>query len=116
KGCAPWEYPTESLHCLCEVCHQKVQEKMTLIHRQMGKIGVGASLDRLLGYTIGLEQLGFPMVIATIRGQPEEFAEGVANAWGLDAGQIIPVALAGDGTLNGYQLHDICEQLGVRHR
>jgi hypothetical protein len=35
KGNEPWEYPVESLHCLCETCHEDVQRELVEIHERI---------------------------------------------------------------------------------
>jgi hypothetical protein len=60
KGLAPWEYPNESLHCLCEPCHERAQELLTRLHRQIGILG-GAQLHTLLGMAHGIDASDCPV-------------------------------------------------------
>ncbi len=99
KGLAPWEYPNESLHCLCEACHRKAQNLSTLLKRQLGKIEL-ADRERLFGYALGLEALNYPMSLIDIFSY--EVALGVANAWGLTAEEVI--AALREGNIDGYTL------------
>src|SRR5215831_14050273 len=54
KGHAPWEYPDESLKCLCENCHKRIEDIQDRIKRQFSKLNYN-SLLRLLGYALGIE-------------------------------------------------------------
>jgi 5-methylcytosine-specific restriction endonuclease McrA len=35
KGAEPWEYPLETLHTLCETCHEDVQSELAKIHERL---------------------------------------------------------------------------------
>lgn len=48
----PWDYPNESLHCLCEVCHDEITEINTEIKTLLGKIDI-ESTKRILGFIRG---------------------------------------------------------------
>src|SRR5262245_33404665 len=56
KDHAPWEYPNESLTCLCENCHAtitNIQKRLNLQIRKLNK--KHDSLLMLLGYALGIE-------------------------------------------------------------
>lgn len=38
RGLAPWEYPNDTLFCLCKPCHQTSSMISLLIHRELGRI------------------------------------------------------------------------------
>ena len=86
KDLAPWEYPSESLHCLCEKCHKKAQDTMDLLKEQLGKISLSDN-ERLLGYARALETQSFPMVLIDVFSY--EMAQGVADAWNLTPEEVI---------------------------
>ena len=48
RGLKPWEYPDESLHCLCEPCHKEAQRVMTELHRVIGTLALD-EIECLLG-------------------------------------------------------------------
>jgi hypothetical protein len=54
KGCKPWEYPDESLMCLCEDCHEKITGLMTKIHRELGRLSWG-QIEQVYGYLQGIQ-------------------------------------------------------------
>jgi hypothetical protein len=54
KGKSPWEYPSESLHCLCETCHSEVEMERRELAQQIGRLD-RASQRQLLGYAKALE-------------------------------------------------------------
>jgi len=99
KGLAPWEYPEESLYCLCEDCHKRAQDINALIQKQIGKLELG-NHEILLGYTLGLEAMDYPMVILDVFSY--EVAQGVGDCWGLSPEQITD-ALE-EGKIDGWTL------------
>lgn len=56
RGKKPWEYDDETLHVLCEDCHEATQENLTSIHRLLGRVNSTEDLDRVRGY-LGCIQL-----------------------------------------------------------
>ena len=38
RGLEPWEYPSETLWCLCEECHEEVQALMADVHEALARI------------------------------------------------------------------------------
>ena len=104
KGLKPWEYPNESMHCLCKHCHQKAQDWMTLLHRQIGKIGA-AGVEQLTGYAFGLKSLGdkdAPINVPTF-----EFAEGLGNCWEIGGARMVLENLEKNGTISGNRLLEL---------
>lgn len=61
KGLSPWEYPAESLHCLCDTCHKLAEIVRRELHRQIGRITL-LDMEDLLGYARGLEMARYPEV------------------------------------------------------
>jgi hypothetical protein len=53
KGKSPWEYPDESLRCLCESCHGNADELRRKLLRQLGLL-TDTQLNQVLGFSIGL--------------------------------------------------------------
>ncbi len=86
KGLAPWEYPDESLHCVCDDCHKRQQDILTLLQRQIGRLSEADHYD-LLGYALGLEAFTDPMVIIEVTSY--EIAMGVGRVWNLTPEQVI---------------------------
>jgi hypothetical protein len=35
RGCEPWDYPIDSLWCLCESCHMDIQRELCEIHEMI---------------------------------------------------------------------------------
>jgi len=102
KDKKPWEYPIESLHCLCEDCHKKAQDINTLLKRQLGKIGLQDPIQ-LLYYAMALEAQEYPMVITDVFDY--EFALGVGNCCGLTAEEVIGALV--EGRIDGWTLDDM---------
>ena len=53
KGAKPWEYPDESLHTLCETCHELVSELHTNLKRAFGCLRTTFA-HQALGYVTAL--------------------------------------------------------------
>lgn len=102
KGLAPWEYPAESLHCLCENCHKEAQDRHLLLQRQMGRIGLGDT-DQLFGYALGLEAHSSPTTPLDVYSY--EVALGIADCWGLSAEEVIDALQ--DGKVDGDKLEKL---------
>lgn len=93
KDKAPWEYPTESLHCLCETCHKKWDAWRCNLRRLTGCAEL-ADLPRIFAYAAGLQMSSFPddrLRLGTIT-----IAEGLAAAWGLTVDDILCNVPPGD--------------------
>ena len=102
KGIAPWDYPDESLHCLCENCHKQAQDINLLLQRQLGKLGL-SEIQRLLGYAFALEASDYPMVVVDVFSYP--LLEGIADCWRLDPEEINDNLL--EGSIDGYGLDQL---------
>jgi hypothetical protein len=107
KDLSPWEYPDESLHCLCESCHEKAQALYNSLKRQLGKLPLSAT-ESLLGYALGLEAQDSPMVRIERRGSTYEVLQGVGQCWGLSAEEVIAVVL-NEGGIDGYKLRELAK-------
>ena len=107
KGLKPWQYPTESLRCLCEECHKETQAINTLIKRQLGKIELSDD-ERLLGYMFALETGSYPMV--TIDVMSYEIAQGIGDYWRITPEVIIDNLQ--EGKIDGWKLHDLSKNNG----
>lgn len=66
RGLNPWEYPDETLRCLCDPCHGEADELRIKVLRQLGLL-TDAQLLQVLGFSIGLR-----MEDGSIRESPEE--------------------------------------------
>jgi len=102
KGLAPWEYPDESLHCLCEDCHKQTQDLATLLQRAIGKRDLGDH-EILLGYALGLETLSYPMAILDVFSY--EVAMGIGHCWELTPEEVIEALQ--EGQIGGYTLEKL---------
>lgn len=59
KGKMPWEYPNNTLHCLCEDCHRIVSESALKLKQLIGTLS-GDDVDRVYGYVLGLKSFEGP--------------------------------------------------------
>jgi hypothetical protein len=102
KNLAPWEYPDESLHCLCENCHRKLQDLQTLLQRLIGKLEL-SDIEMLIGYACALEASIYPMVVIDVFSY--EAAVGVGYCWGLTPEEVI--AALQEGSIDGYKQDEL---------
>lgn len=102
KGLSPWEYPTESLRSLCADCHRKAQDKMVLLHRQLGKLEF-SSLERLHGYALGLDAESYPHAVLDVFSF--EVAWGISDCWRVDVNDVLNSLQ--DGVIDGYKLDEL---------
>lgn len=105
KGFAPWEYPLASLHALCEECHKSAQDKMALLHRQIGKLSLDDS-EMLYGYALGLEAKNDLSAVLDVYGF--EVACGIADCWTISVMELIDSVQ--DGVIDGHRLTAIKER------
>jgi hypothetical protein len=106
KGKKPWEYPLQSLHCLCRDCHKEAQDLKTLLNRQLGRIDVTSDIEQLYGYARGLEAMSFPDTVLDV--SSGEVAQGIAHAWELTSGAVINALR--ESTIDGHKLHELRTQ------
>lgn len=38
KGADPWDYDVDTLHCLCEECHEAMQERLAAVHHEIASL------------------------------------------------------------------------------
>lgn len=102
KKLKPWEYPENSLYCLCGECYKKSRNIITLIKRQLENIELAYN-ERLFGYLYGLETLSYPMV--TIGVMSYEVAQGIGDCWKISPELIIKNLH--NGHINGKTLSEL---------
>lgn len=79
-GKQPWEYPLQSLHCLCTKCHTIAGEQYKASKRTIGSLDINQT-QRTIGYATGLWLSGSAESIEC--GEDEPFLAGVGEAWHL---------------------------------
>lgn len=100
KGLKPWEYPSESLHSLCQDCHGKAQDWMKLLHREIGSVPL-YRIETVIGFIralVGQEDLNAPMSVESFG-----VAEGVASYFGTHPEFVINNLR--DGVIDSETLH-----------
>jgi hypothetical protein len=107
KGLAPWDYPDQSLHCLCDDCHKKAEDHKVAIHRKMGALDLTRDTE-ILGYLSAIEMSDLPMVVCEVIDW--EMAEGIGHYFNIDPHEIIDALV--DRQIDGYKL----EEIAKRHR
>lgn len=108
KGKAPWEYEEDTLQCLCEDCHKEIQGLVALLDERINRVKelntiCGDLLERLIGYTMGIEAASIPVAIIEISSYA--MAMGVADCFGLTPEEVIDALK--DGTLDGFALEEL---------
>lgn len=104
KGMKPWEYPEESLHCLCKNCHDEVTDFMSRIKYSLGCVFT-EDLENILGYIDGARNL----TGASFEAGDTSWFRGVCVYFGADYEKAIDVAKSSDDsvTISSNQLIDI---------
>ncbi len=94
RGLEPWEYPSETLHCLCERCHLEHHELDLRIRQHLSKCHMG-HLFQILGYIRALEFHNQPDPDLLL--DPEDYlgAVGIGHFYGLSVATVI--SAIGDG-------------------
>jgi hypothetical protein len=90
RGHAPWEYPSDTLHCWCETCHEKHHVMAERLRRLVGAMGL-AGVWRMIGYAHGTWMVNQPPSDAPIDIRVG-LIDGVADAWGLTVADLEAIA------------------------
>ena len=109
KGLAPWEYPNESLHCLCENCHQAIQLFQTALQRLIGLLDL-AALEQIYGYAQALA--AFKDHDVELDAYSYECSEGIGDAFGLNSEEVTDTIVDHSGTLHPSALESLSRQRG----
>jgi hypothetical protein len=79
KNIDPWDYPQESLHCLCDECHAALHERLAQITSSLGYL-TATELDNILGFIIGYRLTG---TLESYTVDDYEIACGITNTVNL---------------------------------
>jgi len=58
-GVNPWEYHDETLHCLCEKCHEVTSKNADFLKKLLGHINP-ADMEQIIGYVLAIA-LSYPI-------------------------------------------------------
>lgn len=120
KGMNPWDYPDLSLHCLCEPCHEKAQEVLRKLHRQIGRLSL-TEIEVLLGIARGLELEQEPY--SKSAAENYDVLSGMVRVFLTLNGRVVSRCTdrvgwiledAGSKEVSGLQIFEVCEQFGVK--
>lgn len=111
KGLAPWEYPDNSLICLCENCHKKAQDFSALLQKEIGTRSF-ADQEAILGYTLALSTFDYPGTLIDVFSY--EVAVGVADYWGVSPEEVIDGLV--DCKIDGYALAELAKKTKKRKK
>jgi hypothetical protein len=84
KGLNPWEYPDESLHCLCEDCHLKTHNYIDTINKILRTLS-NQDLSLVLGYVSALNMC---RECESVLIENDEMISGVADFYQLTADEV----------------------------
>jgi hypothetical protein len=115
KGLAPWEYPSESLWCLCEDCHKRAEALRLMLLRQLGRLDFG-QLCSLIGMARGLEMSEFPDTTHSATDETGEFnrliLSGIVAGFRKSKAQSQIVEVIGENRkVCGWDLHEMYQEL-----
>lgn len=102
RGCAPWEYPDESLQTVCEGCHEFIQRRLKELHRAIG-LSDWHQLEFVLGYLRGCKSHDGPGLEVIV--DSYEVAQGVAVSWTIPVDRLI--ASVRDSRISSDDLSDM---------
>lgn len=106
KGAAPWEYENSALSCLCEECHEKIEELKQILMEHIGASDYGNGFEDqmriLIGYIKGwrVGANGETIEVCSVRE-----LDGFAMAWHIDGESLFnwfQSAGCADGVLEGH--------------
>lgn len=102
KGRKPWEYPNESLKCLCADCHAELHDTTSKLTRQLAHLAQH-EIEVLYGYALGLQSHNLeaePLDVFS-----DNVAIGLGACWGLDPNAIMDALV--DGCIDSDKLMDM---------
>jgi len=102
---SPWEYPPESLRCLCKTCHEYYTELNEQIKIKLGEIGLDY-LEQVWGYLTGVVSLESSKKEIEIL--DADVAQGLADCYHLRTVTVMKEAGKRKNRLNG----DILSRIG----
>lgn len=111
KGLKPWEYPDESLHCLCEKCHREAQDTDLMVRKTIAKLDQ-SNMHRVLGYALAAfcaNEYDTPIELLSA-----EVALGIGDYTGLDPSAIIEARE--EGTIDGGKILGMQREAWERSR
>lgn len=105
KGMAIWDYPNDSLWCLCEDCHRKIHLAKQQLNQQIGKLTL-SRLENMYGYAAGLRLMDDDEGALAVKLSGFEHLSGVGAAWSSSE-QDIYYALDGRSCVTAEKLRSI---------
>jgi hypothetical protein len=109
RGKMPWEYPDESLSCLCDDCHSRRHQWKHYLDKCVAELPT-SRLMRVTGYAVANVGAtdGLPIPLG-----PTDHAQGIADFYATEAEHVI--ALAFD-LRNGQRFVDPCDLAAISPR
>lgn len=95
KGRCPWEYPIDSLECLCETCHSEA----TLLNRKLLESinGIGHDGEMCLGYIKAVRAHSNDTILELKDLTGEELL-GASDYWRVSGSDAFELIKSGNGT------------------
>lgn len=95
-GKAIWDYPDETLDCLCDRCHGHADELRRRLARASGFLDV-AQAERVIGYMEALVAKEFALMARSVGASSScrahcEFYQGVADAFEISEDAVLDLA------------------------
>ena len=105
RGAKPWEYPGESLECLCEECHLVATQQRDSLNKELESIDAD-SLSVLIGVAKGLAVQGVDTYPVALNNYEEVY--GFSLVCRFDIQQVIE--RLSNGMLGPDQYHELLQE------
>ncbi len=103
-GRMPWEYSDESLHTLCDKCHEEETALSRTFKRVMLFLPPG-NMERLIGYVMGMVVSRWELPEAEpVPVDSHNQAQGLADFFGVTDEEVIDSAIANGGSADSATL------------
>lgn len=100
-GRDPWDYPDDTLECLCSECHEDATYAQKTLKREISGLST-VSMERLIGYARGIKEIwehDFFSSEHKLRADNYEQAMGLADCFECDVEDVVKlITKDSDGT------------------
>ena len=109
KDAMPWDYQNDTLHTLCESCHEDVESAMRFVKFCIGLSCSPRTIDTISGYAAGLALLANDDAIPTemmLNPKNRDVLAGLSSALGIDASRLADLFESIDGDMKPTEIYE----------